>query len=78
MSLPGLSGNVVNTKLIEGVFRRRSLIGADHLDDGHLPPHHHDNRMPAILDERAHDRWLDLNADPAAVLKPCPDDWLEA
>jgi putative SOS response-associated peptidase YedK len=25
-----------------------------------------------------HDRWLDLEADPADVLKPCPSDWLEA
>jgi len=36
------------------------------------------NRMPVILDERGHDRWLDLDADPADVLQPCPDDWLEA
>ena len=35
-------------------------------------------RMPVILDKRGHDRWLDLDADPADVLKPCPDDWLEA
>lgn len=36
------------------------------------------NRMPVILGEDAYDRWLDLDADPADVLKPCPDAWLEA
>jgi hypothetical protein len=25
-----------------------------------------------------HQRWLDFDADPAKVLKPCPTDWLEA
>ena len=36
------------------------------------------NRMPVILGVDDHDRWLDLDADPAKVLKPCPADWLEA
>jgi putative SOS response-associated peptidase YedK len=36
------------------------------------------NRMPVILGEADHDRWLDLDADPADVLKPCPANWLEA
>jgi putative SOS response-associated peptidase YedK len=36
------------------------------------------NRMPVILGEDDHDRWLDLDADPADVLKPCPANWLEA
>ena len=36
------------------------------------------NRMPVILGQDDHDRWLDLDADPADVLKPCPADWLEA
>jgi putative SOS response-associated peptidase YedK len=36
------------------------------------------NRMPVILGIEDHDRWLDLDADPSAVLKPCPADWLEA
>ena len=36
------------------------------------------NRMPVILGEYDHDRWLDLDAEPADVLKPCPADWLEA
>lgn len=36
------------------------------------------NRMPVILGADDHDRWLDLVADPANVLKPCPADWLEA
>lgn len=37
-----------------------------------------DNRMPVILGRDDYDRWLDLDADPAEVLKPCPSDWLEA
>ena len=36
------------------------------------------NRMPVILGADDHGRWLDLDADPAEVLKPCPSDWLEA
>ncbi len=32
------------------------------------------NRMPVILDSEGHDRWLDLDADPADVLMPCPSD----
>ena len=36
------------------------------------------NRMPVILGEDGHDRWLDLDADPAEVLKPCPSGWLES
>lgn len=36
------------------------------------------NRMPVILSAADHDRWLDLDADPAEVLKPCPSDWLES
>jgi putative SOS response-associated peptidase YedK len=35
------------------------------------------SRMPVILGEDDHDRWLDLDADPGDVLKPCPTDWLE-
>ncbi len=37
------------------------------------------NRMPVILDAASYDRWLDP-AQPAAIdlLRPCPDDWLEA
>jgi putative SOS response-associated peptidase YedK len=34
------------------------------------------NRMPVILDKEGHDRWLDLDADPAEALKPCPSEWL--
>lgn len=36
------------------------------------------NRMPVILGQDDHDRWLDLDADAVDVLKPCPADWLEA
>jgi putative SOS response-associated peptidase YedK len=36
------------------------------------------NRMPVILGTDDHDRWLDLDADPAEVLQPCPSDWLAA
>jgi putative SOS response-associated peptidase YedK len=36
------------------------------------------SRMPVILGASDHDRWLDLDADPAEVLRPCPSDWLEA
>jgi len=36
------------------------------------------NRMPVILGTDDHDHWLDLDTDPAGVLKPCPSDWLEA
>ena len=36
------------------------------------------NRMPVILDADGHDRWLDLDADPVEVLKPCPSEWLAA
>lgn len=36
------------------------------------------NRMPVILGQDDHDRWLDLDADPAEVLRPCPSEWLEA
>ena len=36
------------------------------------------NRMPVILGEDDHDRWLDLDADITDVLRPCPSDWLEA
>jgi len=35
------------------------------------------SRMPVIIGPEDHDRWLDLDADPAEVLKPCPADWLE-
>ena len=35
------------------------------------------NRMPVILGERDHDRWLDLDTDASEFLKPCPSDWLE-
>lgn len=35
------------------------------------------DRMPVILDERGHDRWLDLRADPDDILTSCYDDWLE-
>ncbi len=36
------------------------------------------NRMPVILAEDGCGRWLDVGADPADVLLPCPSDWLEA
>ena len=36
------------------------------------------DRMTAILGPDDHDRWLDLDAEPAAVLKPYPSGWLEA
>ena len=36
------------------------------------------NCMPVILGTEDHDRWLDLDADPADLLKPCPGDWLGA
>jgi putative SOS response-associated peptidase YedK len=34
------------------------------------------NRMPVIPGADDHDRWLDLDADPGDVLKPCPTGWL--
>ncbi len=36
------------------------------------------NRMPVILSLENHERWLDVEAAPADILKPCPSDWLEA
>jgi putative SOS response-associated peptidase YedK len=39
------------------------------------------DRMPAILPADAWDTWLDLSTDEkvlASLLRPCPDDWLEA
>ena len=37
------------------------------------------NRMPVILDPADYDRWLDLERpDAQELLRPCPDDWLEA
>ena len=36
------------------------------------------NRMPVILCEDGHEKWLDLDTDPGELLKPCPDEWLEA
>jgi len=33
--------------------------------------------MPVILGPEDHERWLDLDADPAKVLRSCPSDWLE-
>ena len=36
-------------------------------------------RMPVILGPADHDRWLDPSRpDAEALLRPCPDDWLEA
>ena len=36
-------------------------------------------RMPVILDEDGQEAWLSGSKEEAgAVLKPCPDDWLEA
>ncbi|MGI9452860.1 MAG: SOS response-associated peptidase [Geminicoccaceae bacterium] len=40
-----------------------------------LSPIHH--RMPVILDEKDHERWLDPQMDGRKLLGPCPDDWLE-
>ena len=37
------------------------------------------NRMPVILDPADYERWLDPSQPEAeALLRPCPDDWLEA
>lgn len=36
------------------------------------------NRVPVILDPADYDQWLDPAADGAALLKPCPDEWLTA
>ena len=36
------------------------------------------NRMPAILNVDHHDRWLDVDADPSQILKPCPSESLKA
>lgn len=37
------------------------------------------DRMPVILDPGAYQRWLDpADPDPLELLRPCPDDWLEA
>ena len=37
------------------------------------------NRMPVILDPADYDQWLDpTKPDGQALLRPCPDDWLEA
>ena len=37
------------------------------------------NRMPVILEPADYDRWLDPSQpDAQALLRPCPDDWLEA
>jgi len=36
------------------------------------------NRMPVVLGPEDHERWLDHDADPGDVLKPCPSAWLEA
>ena len=36
------------------------------------------DRMPVILDEGDHDRWLDPEAGGAELLRPCPAEWLEA
>ena len=40
-----------------------------------LQPLH--DRMPVILDEQDHDRWLDSDADAEALLRPAPDELLE-
>lgn len=40
-----------------------------------LTPIHH--RMPVVLADEAFDLWLDLDRDPAPLIKPCPDDWLD-
>ena len=35
--------------------------------------------MPVILDPADYDRWLDPSQpDGQALLRPCPDEWLEA
>jgi hypothetical protein len=42
-----------------------------------LAPMH--NRMPVILEPADYDRWLDASQpDGQALLRPCPDEWLEA
>ena len=41
-----------------------------------LSPIHH--RMPVVLAPDAHGSWLDPSQDARPLLKPCPDDWLEA
>ncbi|MGI9421299.1 MAG: SOS response-associated peptidase [Geminicoccaceae bacterium] len=41
-----------------------------------LAPIHH--RMPVVLGLEAGGLWLDQDRDPRALLKPCPDDWLES
>ena len=36
------------------------------------------NRMPVILSPEDRERWLSTDlTNPAALLKPCPDDWME-
>ncbi len=37
------------------------------------------NRMPVILDLEEYDAWLDpASGDGSLLLRPCPNDWLEA
>lgn len=44
--------------------------------NGMMQPLH--DRMPVILDERDHDRWLDTDQDVQDLLRPAPVDLLEA
>ena len=36
------------------------------------------NRMPVILDPADYDSWLDPTCSGQELLRPCPEEWLEA
>ena len=36
------------------------------------------NRMPVILEPADYDAWLDPASGGAELLRPCPEEWLEA
>ena len=56
---------------------RRDVHDRDHEPNAVTAPIH--NRMPVILDPADYDRWLDPSQpDGKALLRPCPDEWLEA
>ena len=58
----------------DGVIESCSIIVTD--ANKFMKPMHH--RMPVILDPAAFDAWLDPARDGRDLLRPCPDDWLEA
>ena len=58
-----------------GLIESCSIIVTDAND--FMKPLHH--RMPVILDPAEFDAWLDpTQSDGRALLRPCPNDWLEA